>query len=104
MGQGFEQRQASMEQGAIGCEHGFEPLLVGRSNELRQERMEQRFAHQVEIEEAHLTPHPICEQIEFPGTQLPFPAMMLGAEIAIQIAGICYFDVTAVYHISYFIN
>ena len=103
MGQGIEQRQASMEQGSIGCEHRLEPLFVCHPHELRQQRMEQRLAHQVEIEEAHLAPHLIRDEIEFLCTQLPLLAMMLGAEIAIQIAGIGYFDVTAVYHNYYFI-
>ena len=96
-------KSSRMEQGSIGCEHRLEPLFVSHPHELRQQRMEQRLAHQVEIEEAHLVPHPIRDEIELLCTQLPLLAMMLGAEIAIQIAGIGYFDVTAVYHIFYFI-
>ena len=103
MGQGIEQRQASMEQGSIGCEHRLESLFVCHPHKLRQQRMEQRLAHQVEIEKAHLAPHLIRDEIELLCTQLSLPAMMLRAEIAIQIAGIGYFDVTAVYHIFYFI-
>ena len=52
----------------------------------------------MEIEEAYLAPNLVREQVEFLSRQLsPFP-LMLGAEVAVEVARIRDFYVTAINH------
>lgn len=87
-----------MQQCAIGGEYGLKSLLPCHGDKLGQERVEQWLAHQMEIEEAYLAPNLVREQVEFLSRQLsPFP-LMLGAEVAVEVARIRDFYVTAINH------
>jgi len=87
-----------MEQGAVAGEHCLEPLFSCCRDKLGQERVEQRLAHEMEIEKADLPSNLIREQVEFLGTQLSFASRMLGAKVAVEVASVRYFYVAAVYH------
>lgn len=60
--------------------------------------MQQRLAHQVEIEKAHLAAHFVGEQVKLLCGQLSLLALVLRTEVAVEVAGVGYFYVTAVYH------
>ena len=98
MWQRVEQIHGTTQQCTVGGEHGLEPLLPCRPDELWQKRMEQRLTHQMEIEETHLPPDPVREQVEFLRRQLPPVPVMLGAEVAVEVANVRDFYVTAIYH------
>ena len=89
-----------MQEGAIGGKHGFETTLSCQSDELWQERVEQGLSHEMEVEETSLAFQLAGEQVEFLCRELSLLPVVLGAEVAAQIARIGYFYVTAVYHTS----
>lgn len=89
-----------MQEGAVGGKHGFETTLSCQSDELWQERVEQGLSHEMEVEETHLAFQLIGEQVEFLCRELSLLPVVLGAEVAAQIARVGYFYITAVYHTS----
>ena len=89
-----------MQKGAVGGKHGFETTLSCQSDELWQERVEQGLSHEMEVEETHLAFQLTGEQVELFCRKLSLRSVVLGAEVAAQIARVGYFYVTAVYHTS----
>ena len=89
-----------MQEGAIGGKHGFETTLSCQSDELWQERVEQGLSHEMEVEETHLAFQLTGEQVELFCRKLSLLPVVLGAEVAAQIARVGYFYITAVYHTS----
>ena len=89
-----------MQEGAIGGKHGFETTLSCQSDELWQERVEQGLSHEMEVEETSLAFQLAGEQVEFLCRELSLLPVVLGAEVAAQIARVGYFYITAVYHTS----
>lgn len=89
-----------MQKGAVGGKHGFETTLSCQSDELWQERVEQGLSHEMEVEETHLAFQLAGEQVELFCRELSLLPVVLGAEVAAQIARVGYFYITAVYHTS----
>lgn len=89
-----------MQEGAVGGEHGFETTLSCHGDELWQERVEQGLSHEMEVEETSLAFQLTGEQVEFLCRELSLLPVVLGAEVAAQIARVGYFYITAVYHTS----
>ena len=89
-----------MQKGAVGGKHGFETTLSCQSDELWQERVEQGLSHEMEVEETHLAFQLTGEQVELFCRELSLRSVVLGAEVAAQIARVGYFYITAVYHTS----
>lgn len=87
-----------MQKGAVGGKHGFETTLSCQSDELWQERVEQGLSHEMEVEETHLAFQLTGEQVELFCRELSLLPVVLGAEVAAQIARVGYFYITAVYH------
>ena len=87
-----------MKEGAIGGKHGFESTLSCQSDELWQQRVEQGLSHEMEVEETSLAFQLTGEQVEFLCRELSLLPVVLGAEVAVQVARIDNFYVTAVYH------
>ena len=87
-----------MQEGAIGGKHGFETTLSCQSDELWQERVEQGLSHEMEVEETHLAFQLTGEQVELFCRELSLRSVVLGAEVAVQVACVGYFYITAVYH------
>lgn len=54
MRQSVQKVWASREQSAVGGDNGHETLAASHQHKLRQQRMEERFAHQMEIQKLHL--------------------------------------------------
>ena len=89
-----------MQKGAVGGKHGFESTLSCQSDELWQQRVEQGLSHEMEVEETHFAFQLTGEQVEFLCRELSLLPVVLGAEVAAQIARVGYFYITAVYHTS----
>ena len=89
-----------MQKGAVGGKHGFETTLSCQSDELWQERVEQGLSHEMEVEETHLAFQLTGEQVELFCRELSLRSVVLGAEVAVQVARVGYFYITAVYHTS----
>lgn len=89
-----------MQEGAIGGKYGFESTLSCQSDELWQQRVEQGLSHEMEVEETSLAFQLAGEQVEFLCRELSLLPVVLGAEVAAQIARVGYFYITAVYHTS----
>lgn len=89
-----------MQEGAVGGKHGFETTLSCHGDELWQERVEQGLSHEMEVEETHLAFQLTGEQVELFCRELSLRSVVLGAEVAVQIARVGYFYITAVYHTS----
>ena len=89
-----------MQEGAIGGKHGFESTLSCQSDELWQQRVEQGLSHEMEVEETSLAFQLAGEQVEFLCRELSLLPVVLGAEMAAQVARVGYFYITAVYHTS----
>lgn len=89
-----------MQEGAVGGKHGLESTFSCHSDELGQERVEQRFSHEMEVEETCLSLQLTGEQVEFLCRELSLLPVVLGTEVAAQIARVGYFYITAVYHTS----
>ena len=89
-----------MQEGAVGGKHGFETTLSCQSDELWQQRVEQGLSHEMEVEETSLAFQLTGEQVEFLCRELSLLPVVLGAEMAAQIARVGYFYITAVYHTS----
>lgn len=89
-----------MQEGAVGGKHGFETTLSCQSDELWQQRVEQGLSHEMEVEETSLAFQLAGEQVEFLCRELSLLPVVLGAEVAAQIARVGYFYITAVYHTS----
>ena len=89
-----------MQKGAVGGKHGFETTLSCQSDELWQERVEQGLSHEMEVEETHLAFQLTGEQVELFCRKLSLRSVVLGAEVAVQVACTDNFYVTAVYHTS----
>ena len=89
-----------MQKGAVGGKHGFETTLSCQSDELWQERVEQGLSHEMEVEETSLAFQLTGEQVELFCRELSLLPVVLGAEVAAQIARVGYFYITAVYHTS----
>lgn len=89
-----------MQKGAVGGKHGFETTLSCQSDELWQERVEQGLSHEMEVEETHLAFQLTGEQVELFCRKLSLRSVVLGAEVAVQVACIDNFYVTAVYYTS----
>lgn len=89
-----------MQKGAVGGKHGFETTLSCQSDELWQERVEQGLSHEMEVEETHLAFQLTGEQVELFCRKLSLRSVVLGAEVAVQVARVGYFYITAVYHTS----
>lgn len=87
-----------MQKGAVGGKHGFETTLSCQSDELWQERVEQGLSHEMEVEETSLAFQLTGEQVELFCRKLSLRSVVLGAEVAVQVACIDNFYVTAVYH------
>ena len=98
MGKGIEEVHRPMKQGAIAGEYRLESFFSCHSDELGQERVEQRLAHDVEIEKTDLPLDFVREKVEFFCAQLPFLASMLGTKVAVEVASVGYFYITAIYH------
>ena len=60
--------------------------------------MQERLAHEVEIEEFHFPTQALGEFVEFIGRKSAFFPRRLGTETAVKVTDICYFEVTAGYH------
>lgn len=89
-----------MQKGAVGGKHGFETTLSCQSDELWQERVEQGLSHEMEVEETHLAFQLTGEQVELFCRELSLRSVVLRTEVAVQIARVGYFYITAVYHTS----
>ena len=89
-----------MQEGAVGGKHGFETTLSCQSDELWQQRVEQGLSHEMEVEETSLAFQLAGEQVELFCRELSLLPVVLGAEVAAQIARVGYFYITAVYHTS----
>lgn len=89
-----------MQKGAVGGKHGFETTLSCQSDELWQQRVEQGLSHEMEVEETHLAFQLTGEQVELFCRELSLRSVVLGAEVAVQVARVGYFYITAVYHTS----
>ena len=89
-----------MQEGTIGGKHGFETTLSCQSDELWQQRVEQGLSHEMEIEETHLAFQLTGEQVELFCRELSLRSVVLRTEVAVQVARIDNFYVTAVYHTS----
>lgn len=89
-----------MQEGAIGGKHGLESTLSCHGDELWQERVEQGLSHEMEVEETSLAFQLAGEQVEFLCRELSLLPVVLGAEVAAQIACVGYFYITAIYHTS----
>lgn len=89
-----------MQEGAIGGKHGFETTLSCQSDELWQQRVEQGLSHEMEVEETHLAFQLTGEQVELFCRELSLRSVVLRTEVAVQIARVGYFYITAVYHTS----
>lgn len=89
-----------MQKGAVGGKHGFETTLSCQSDELWQERVEQGLSHEMEVEETSLAFQLTGEQVELFCRELSLRSVVLGAEVAVQVACVGYFYITAVYHTS----
>lgn len=89
-----------MQEGAVGGKHGFETTLSCQSDELWQERVEQGLSHEMEVEETHFAFQLTGEQVELFCRELSLRSVVLRTEVAVQVACIDNFYVTAVYHTS----
>ena len=89
-----------MQEGAIGGKHGFETTFSCQSDELWQERVEQGLSHEMEVEETCLSFQLTGEQVELFCRELSLRSVVLRTEVAVQVARIDNFYVTAVYHTS----
>ena len=89
-----------MQEGAIGGKHGFETTLSCQSDELWQQRVEKGLSHEMEVEETSLAFQLTGEQVELFCRELSLRSVVLGAEVAVQVARVGYFYITAVYHTS----
>ena len=98
MGKCVEKFHGTMQQGSVRCQYSLESLFSCRRDKLWQKRVEQWFSHQVKIKEAYLTFELVCELVEFLCGQLSLFPGMFRAEVAVEIACIGYFYVTAIYH------
>lgn len=87
-----------MQEGAIGGKHGFESTLSCQSDELWQQRVEQGLSHEMEVEETSLAFQLAGEQVEFLCRELSLLHVVLRTEVAVQVARVGYFYITAVYH------
>ena len=89
-----------MQEGAIGGKHGFETTLSCQSDELWQQRVEQGLSHEMEVEETSLAFQLTGEQVELFCRELSLRSVVLRTEVAVQVARVGYFYITAVYHTS----
>ena len=87
-----------MLEGAVGGKHGFESTLSCQSDELWQQRVEQGLSHEMEVEETSLAFQFTGEQVELFCRELSLRSVVLRTEVAIQVARVGYFYITAVYH------
>ena len=103
VGQGVEEFHGMVQEGSIRGKHRLESFLPSRSDELRQQGMEQWFAHQMKIEETDLSTDLVGEQVEFLCTQLSLFPGVLGTEVTVEITGVCDFYVTTINHSLFFL-
>ena len=66
--------------------------------------MQHRLTHQMEIEELYLTLQTVCQGVELLERQPAFLSVGLGAEQTVEVTYICYFKITAGYHIFEIVN
>ena len=98
VGLGVNHSAGMLQQCAVGGYYRNESLLAGFCNELRQMPVQQRFAHEVKIEELDLPLQAVGEQIEFGGSKGMFCPFGLWAKKAIEIAYVGYLKIAACYH------
>lgn len=96
MRQCAKQFVAPVKQGAVGCEHRTEAFLSRHGDEIRQQRVQQRFAHEVKVQEYHLPTDSFREQVKLFQRQLSLRPGMFRAEVAVEVADVRYLYVAAV--------
>jgi hypothetical protein len=95
MGTGFYHTLGFRKKSTIGGKHRHKILLTGYLNKFRQMGMQERFAHQMEIEKLDMPFQPVCQQVKFVLRKRPLRAFCLWAELAVQVADIGDLKVTS---------
>ena len=98
MGHGVNDSPGLVEQCAVGGEHGNKTLCARRNDILWQVSMQQRFAHEVKIEELDLPLQAVGEKVEFCRQKGVFVSFGLWTEETIEIAYVGYLKIAACYH------
>jgi hypothetical protein len=91
MGTGFYHTLGFGQKGAIGGKDGYKILPTGYLNEFWQMRMQERLAHQVEVQELDLSTELVGQRVELLHRKTTLGSVRLGTEQAIEVTDIGYF-------------
>lgn len=100
MRQSVQKVWASREQSAISGDNGYKTFVASHQHKLRQQRMEEWFAHQMEIQKLHLALKLRGQSVEFVQRQRMLRPLGLRAEHTAEVTHISYFEIASCYHIG----